>query len=325
MRTRPDRARRGGLLISAGWLLLAGCGGAAGTREAARVEVGQDTLSGYLLATFTLDTAGHLLYELRLSECDRPECPLTVLLVEKGSVRQRLALDWPMVFEEPRQETHEAAVMGLGDPAADGAPVDTWVTGEEENAIAVAARLIDLDPGHKALLVQQSGGFERLRRRHYVVTRAESHLVRVWTGEEGEAPGWSMVDVADGADGGGHELLFWQFSGHEGSVIEWDLTALAWNADHRRLAPVQSLIRIYMGVIDGRRGTIDPYAFQQAYAACLVGFRPLSSPSPEIDDAVVAVISGRRSNVEAALARAQACDPRLEGQVMEISLPQARQ
>jgi len=161
----------------------------------------------------------------------RNEYPILLRLTEGGVVKNEIRLpmsaaaaDQTVVEDGPR--------MRVGDPLR---PSDArvYVSGEESSFVSTAFRQVSL-PGQKAILIQQQGGFEHIKREHRLYAGQKGKLVLVWSASEGAGPTWSAADIVDADGDGTDEIILYQGFAHPSAAETLSVTAFAWNAAQGR-------------------------------------------------------------------------------------------
>ena len=282
----------------------------------------------YVFRTFKVDPKAGMAYELSLARCGKKKCPVEVRLVDATAVYQTLALDWTAAVGEPSEDT-VAPWSGVGDPLETNAELTAWSTGEEETAVSTAARTVDLIPSLKGLLVHQSAGFEHVKRRHYLFVATGKTLVRAWTGEEGEGPTYSSVDVTDAGARGRQRILFWRFFAAQGNTADpWELAAYQWSSEKHLLEklPPQDSPRVFAAILGSYESVAEARKLLATEGECLPSFRVLASSALGVPrgggNFVIAGLTAREPLAVEALKAAHACAPRLKGRVLKLSLTQ---
>jgi hypothetical protein len=241
-----------------------------------------------------------------------------VQLRQNGTVIDSAPLDFTASPPELKKGTAEK-IMGAGDPLA-SSDVPAWIAGDGENTVATTARSVKLSPEEAALLVTQSGGFEHVKRRHYVFAAVDNRLKRVWTGEEGAGPAWSATVVVDAADARGQDIVYltgFQPGGAEPDSV--DARRLTWDSAQKTLieAPPGPLY----GVIVGEFANPDA-ARTAATQPCLSDYsalraRDLGLPGSRI---VLAAITTQKSLAEAAMKETDGCPKGMTRRTVDVNL-----
>lgn len=175
--------------------------------------------------------AGAGIYELGTGKPVRSEHPVVLRLVENGSVKNEVRL--PMSAASADQSVIEDGPrMRVGDPLH---PSNTavYASGEESSFVSTAFRQVSL-PGQKAILVQQQGGFEHVKREHRLYAALKGKLALVWSASEGAGPTWSSADIIDVNSDGTDEIIFYQGFAHPTAAETLTVTAFSWNAAQGR-------------------------------------------------------------------------------------------
>ena len=240
-------------------------------------------------------------------------------LRRNGQVLDSAPLDFAASPLELRKET-ASKTIGAGDPLADGQDLPAWIAGEGENTVATTARLVKLSPEESGLLVSQSGGFEHVKRRHYVFAAVDNKLKRTWTGEEGAGPAWSATILVDSADGRAQDILYltgFQPGGGEPDTLA--ATRYRWDPAGKTLieAPSGPLF----GVIVGDFANLEAARTASAQP-CLSEYSTLRARDLGLAGSriVLAAVTPHKSLAEAALKKTDNCPEALTRRTMEVNL-----
>ena len=203
--------------------------------ETARVAPRQSDGS-WLLAS--LPAGAGATYDVVLAACGAAACPVRVRLREGGRTRDSALVEWESVVEPPRADETEAGVIGIGDPLATGQRVVTWTTGSEEDAVSTLARTMPLGTSPAGVLMHQSGGFEQVKRMHYLFVARDGRLAVAWRARDREGPTSSHVDTMTSDGAASPTLLVWRLGSEDGVVTTWELERLRWSAGALRATRV---------------------------------------------------------------------------------------
>ncbi|MBI3684216.1 MAG: hypothetical protein HY235_27900 [Acidobacteria bacterium] len=211
-------------------------------------------------------------------------------------------------------------IMGAGDPLQEDDQLAAWTAGDGEGKVSTAVRRVKLSSDQTALLVDQSGGFEHLKRRHYLFISDNNKLKRIWTGEEGAGPAWSAVILVNAADGQSQQIVY--LSGFQPGGRDPDAVGAkryGWDAAQKKLSerPLGSLYAIVAGNFD------NPEAARKASAEpCLSDYSALPARDLGISGAriVLAAITTQKSLAEAALNRTDNCPGNVRRRIVEVNL-----
>jgi len=131
-----------------------------------------------------------------------------------------------------------------------------WATGEENDYVSTAARLLRIAPRTTALLVSQRVGFEHIKRNHLLILPRAGKLVIAWKAEEGAGPTWSATEIV-GRSGRQEVAYFHGFFEPEEDISErLDVIRLSWNGAAARVqdtplpAPTMPLYLLDLGTHD---------------------------------------------------------------------------
>lgn len=121
-----------------------------------------------------------------------------------------------------------------------GQPLEGWTSGEEERFVGVVARPIRLTSSIGGLLVDFIGGFEHLKREHFVLAAIGDELVDAWHKKDGPGATWSSTAMVS-LSAGQHGVVFFQGAdeagGSDQSADVLDVHVLGWNEEQKRLMP----------------------------------------------------------------------------------------
>ncbi len=300
-------------------LFLSGC---AAPQEPAATSAVESPAPPEAVATFP--AAAGLSFGLAPGTCVDGKCPAVVQLLSSGKVIDSSPLDFAASGAQFNKGVAEK-ILGAGDPLNAAGSLPVWTAGDGEGTVTTAGRHLKLSPDQSALLVDQSGGYEHVKRRHYLFIADGNKLKRVWTGEEGVGPAWSAAIVVDAADGLGQEIVYltgFQPGGEAPDTVA--ATRYGWDAAQKTLAerPLGPLYAVVAG------NFANPEAARAAAAqTCLADYsalpaRDLGLPGPRI---VLAAITTRRPLAEAALSRADNCPASVTRRVVEVNLAAKKQ
>lgn len=221
------------------------------------------------LVTFSAGSHGPLAYEVGIGRCTESSCKFEVRLVQNEVVRDTLTLDWPGSSGQLTRGRADQA-LGAGDPLTPERDLDMWTTGEENSAVSVAARSIDLTPSVRGLVVYQSAGFEHVRRRYYLFVVLDSKLVRAWTGTEGEAPETSTLDITKAGER--EQLTFWRFPPADGGPNRWSRETYRWSDEHRRLERAADPSPVFAVAMPGFETVAQARKVASKFPDCLASY-----------------------------------------------------
>ena len=238
------------------------------------------------LGKFPAAPSSNLNYEVSLAPCAQSTCPFQVRLIQGNRVYGTLNLDWRGVYAQPVKAAIDSS-SGVGDPLQKRWEMTAWETGSENRNVSLTARSIALAPQLNGLLVHQRAGFEHLKRRHYLFIAVGRKLVRVWTGDEGQGPTWSTVEVFPPLRDGSQQFIFFnglQLSGAaEGQATaeaiddadSLEFAVYRWNARKNSIekAPATDSAASVVAVVAGRYENVaEARKALQQQAGCLKNF-----------------------------------------------------
>ncbi|MFL5582264.1 MAG: hypothetical protein ACJ8AO_17995 [Gemmatimonadaceae bacterium] len=283
------------------------------SREYPRAGSGRTVLGEYATGSARRER-----FELSIAQCVGSECPVQVRLLDDAGERGTVSLDWPAGSREPTR-TEVDRLWRTGD-ASDSTTREAWTAGDEEREVDVAARRVTLAPGVPGLLVWQRGGFEHVKRRHYVVAPVGGRLARVWTGEERAGPTWSDVLVVPGP-GGADQLMLYEVVRPEDDRMTdvLDVTPLAWDGSRLVEAPPgrAPLFGVASSAFGGLRAA---RAARTAHLACLQDFVAVTPRGASAGITLLAAAPSRET-AETIRARAARCAPWLQPRVVSLRSP----
>lgn len=173
-------------------LILASTSAACNAEETTPVAHNADVL----LQTLDIDPAQKETLTLLIAPCTEQGCPLELQLRRAGQTLDTAVLDWP-TSSQHKEQTQMDAAMGAVLPMGT-AKGTAWITGQEEQDVSVAFERIDGLTISPLILVHQQGGYEHVKRRHYLYTVKAHRLKRLWLAAEGAGAHWLTVAPYDG-------------------------------------------------------------------------------------------------------------------------------
>jgi hypothetical protein len=251
------------------------------------------------------------------------KCAAIVQLLRGGKVIDASPLDFAASGTQLNKGVADK-ILGATDPLDESDQLPAWTAGEGEASVITAARSVKLSPDQFGLLVDQAGGFEHVKRRHYLFISDDNKLKRVWTGEEGAGPAWSAAILVDGADGSGPQIVYltgFQPGGENPDTI--DAKRYGWDATQKTLVerPLGALYAVAAGnfanVQAARAASAQP---------CLADYwavpgRDLGIPGSRI---MLAAVTTQKSLAEAALGKAGNCTASLTHRIVTVNLAARR-
>ena len=203
----------------------------------------------------------------------------------------------------------------------DPATPPAWTAGDGETTVTTAARSVKLSAIEAGLLVDQAGGFEHVKRRHYLFAAADDKLQRVWTGEEGAGPAWSATVLVDASSGNAQDIVYitgFQPGGDQPDTVA--ATRYTWNAAQRMLveAPPGPLYAVVVGnfanLDDARAARTQP---------CLSNYSAVRGADLGVKGSrfVLAAITTRKALADAARTQRDNCPAGMTRQTVDVTLP----
>ena len=269
------------------------------------------------LATFP--AIGPLSFALVPGSCSGSSCAPVVQLRRDDTVLDSAPLDFAASPAEWRQTTADA-LLGAGDPL-DPATPPAWTAGDGDTKVTTTARSVKLSATEPGLLVDQAGGFEHVKRRHYLFAAADDKLKRVWTGEEGAGPAWSATVLVDAPSGNAQHIVYitgFQPGGDQPDTVA--ATRYTWNAAQRKLveAPPGPLFAVVVGnfanLDDARAARTQP---------CLSNYSAVRGADLAVKGSrfLLAAITTRKALADAARTRRDNCPTGMTQQALDVTLP----
>jgi hypothetical protein len=274
-------------------------------------------------AVATFPASAQLSFGLAPGTCTGGKCPAVVELLAGDTIIDSSVLDFAASSAQFSKGVADK-IMGAGDPLADGDALPVWMAGDGENAVSTTARSVKLSPDVTGLLVNQTGGFEHVKRRHYVFISDDNKVKRVWTGEEGAGPAWSATALVDAADGQSQDIVYLTGFQPGGSAPDTvDAKRYSWDREKKALVekPVGALFAVVAGNFAnaGAARTASAQTCLSDYSA-LPG-RTLGIPGTRI---VLAALTTQKSLADAALRKVDNCPAGLIRRVVEVKLAPTR-
>jgi hypothetical protein len=117
------------------------------------------------VATFPA-SGGHS-FAIGPGTCVAGQCPAVVHLLDDGKTIDSAPLDFAASDAKLNKAAADESV-GARDPLQQGDPLPAWTAGDGEGTVVTVGRSVRLSSDRLALLVDQAGGFEHVKRRHYL-------------------------------------------------------------------------------------------------------------------------------------------------------------
>jgi hypothetical protein len=190
-----------------------------------------------------------------------------------------------------------------------------WATGEENDYVSTAARLLQLAPQSTALLVSQRYGFEHLKRNHLVILPRAGKLRIVWKAEEGSGPTWSATQILGSPDR--REIIYFRgfFDPDENTAERLDavrLSFLAASARLRETAVPTHTMPLYLLNLGIHETVAQAREARSANAYCLTPYWILDASrfrAGASGKAIVGSLYATRASAEEAARSAKSCLP----------------
>jgi hypothetical protein len=261
--------------------------------------------------------ANQFVVDLTIAECRSSECPIEVRLRTHDHVIDRVTL--PIAARSQCASAEPVDALWGADAGR-----KAWATGEEEQYVSTAARLLRLVPRTPALLVSQRYGFEHLKRNHLLLVPRAGKLVVAWKAEEGAGPTWSAMQVIGGP--GRQQIAYFNgFSEPEEDVAErLDAVRLSWNAATARVqesplpAPNMPLYLLDLGthatVAQARQARTANTCESHYWVLEAARFRAGAS-----DKALIGMLYIARAAADQAARSAERCLPGADARILTVT------
>lgn len=230
-----------------------------------------------------------LTYELSLIPCDGAACPFEVRLLARpsegetagrsakgGSDKPAVRLMWnapsaPAWGADARAYTADPiAFFGAALPRV-------WMTGEEEDQVAVSADVVPLGRGEQtgahALLVTQTAGFEHPKRHHVLLAAVSGELKVAWSKAEPQGPYVSWVALPK-RHAPVYVSLF--FSPYDDAADTVSARQLTWDARDRVFSEEPAPPQV-QAVVAGFYRTLSAARLARAASDCLSGYSAIDT------------------------------------------------
>ena len=224
-----------------------------------------------------------LQYEVAIGGCMLKECPVFISLVDAGRVLDQTHTRWASTTRKPMREDITPG-WGVGDAAGPPEGMRAWGTGEDEDYVGTAVRVVALSAGMYGLLIDQRSGFEHLKRHHELFVHNDRHLQRAWSAAERAGPAWTSTAIASTREGREAVVFFEGFRDPlpdqaDTLKISW----LQWDDASQALVPRPAAASIDASVIRGFETIGAARSAQSAQRDCLGAFWAL--PATRVDGA----------------------------------------
>jgi len=264
-------------------------------------------------------------YELRLvaNACTKEgDCPIVVQLFKERRLLDTQALPYSAEGRTAEVETEEVDARWGADPG-----LEAWSASPAEYDASTTARLVNLGPGVKGLLISQQEGYEHVGRNHVLLVPQQDKLIRAWEVQEmGSGPTISSTVLApDGRTGFVVRTVTMGGYLDDKPFDEVTLSYSVWNADQQSL-DLQDLptgdFPVYLINAGGYPSLDDANSARRAATPCLSELWILDGArytSLGLAPAFVGNLFERRAEAEAAVEKVAKCDPRAKPSLIEHS------
>jgi hypothetical protein len=261
-------------------------------------------------------------FRVEIAPCQKPsECPYQVSLVSRDTVLATRQFDW-MSATPSAERTSDTSKWGSGDLIVEQS-TQGWTSGEEERFIGVIARPIQLTPSVGGVVVDFIGGFEHLKREHFVLAAVADGLVEAWHEKDGPGPTWSSTAVTN-LPGGQQGLVFFHgadvASDSEKTPDVLDVQVLAWSDKDRTLEPQTREGRAF-AIVFGPFGTIGAATkSRESQDTCVGAFsiRPAKDYGTFARGFVLVRLTSSSTAAKSTFDKTRQCLPKLRGAVVGL-------
>jgi hypothetical protein len=291
-------SKKGCLALIMAWALVSGCSESVSTSAVFEVAAGAD---GWF-------------YGLVPGNCIDGRCAAIIQLRQGAKLLDTFRLGFAASARELRRD---------GDDQNNHATA--WTAGTEEGTVTTVLRPIRLSSTNFALLIDQTAGFDHLKRRHDILGREANRLRRFWESVEGAGPTWSAVEIIPTPGGRADEIIELQgFSPGDASPDTLSVNRLVWDENRREWLKrtVETIPAIvvgeFVGVLAARKASLK---------ACLSGYwvLPAEAFGGEPGHFVLAQVSSQVQELAKTLAQpCQGVDPRRQADFKPSSVITSR-
>jgi hypothetical protein len=300
--------------------------GTSGQRRDAATGTGVPNAAATALETVPVPGQPGRAFRVEIGACRKPgECPFQVALVAGNKVLSRLRLstshgDW--VSATPGAERQpDAGQWGVGDGIV-SRQVEGWTTGEDETFAGIVVRPLTLSADVGGILIDLIGGFEHVKRGHFVLVAVDGTLTKGWDYQEGAGWTWSTTDIVN-LEKGRQGVAF--FHGASQSINYDDrpdsasMEVLGWSTEKRRLLPETRKGRGFAVVVGGFSTVLAAKRARDAKDSCVAAFsiRPLKEFQGKNGFALV-LFTSFRDAADDTVRKTRACLPKVPASVVAL-------
>ncbi|MEY4578025.1 MAG: hypothetical protein RL701_2728 [Pseudomonadota bacterium] len=273
-------------------------------------------------------------FELRPQDCAQKQalgCPFELRVTAQGRVLAERLFVWatavePFVLQPKAAVDADDPLLPRKQEAAATAP--GLQTGDEASSAITTARIVELAPTVSGLLVEQTAGFEHVKRAHFLFAFVGDQLEELWNQHEDSGPTWSHAHVFPWD--AQHEAVFVldgattsQETDHEADVF--DARVLHWDSAQARLVNEAAGTRA-QAVVLGPYMNLAAAAQQRARSAsCLTAYwllpAKLFADSARAPGYMFAAVGASAQAANDLLASTTACDAALHPKRMTLAAP----
>lgn len=239
--------------------------------------------SNVMLATYPLAQSPGLSLRLTIAPCKKKSCNVFVQLVQGEKVISQLPLKWGAnTRDHEQQQVGNDFGHGVGDPLDESTQWQSWIVGQsEENSVSVIVQPITLADGIEGLAVNQTGGFEHIKRNHAVYIVTNSKLLLAWEYTEGAGPHWSKMISPVNVNGSRELIILSGFRNPDNETADvLDIGYLSWNPKTGKVQKKSSgHTPLYYVVVYPFNDIPTAQTFKQRHSDCLGNFSLLDKES----------------------------------------------
>ncbi len=239
--------------------------------------------SNVMLATYPLAQSPGLSLRLTIAPCKKKSCNVFVQLVQGEKVISQLPLKWDANTQDhEQQQVGNDFGYGVGDPLDESTQWQSWILGQsEENSVSVIVQPITLADGIEGLAVNQTGGFEHIKRNHAVYIVTNSKLLLAWEYTEGAGPHWSKMISPVNVNGSRELIILSGFRSADNETADvLDIGYLSWNPKTGKVQKKSSgHTPLYYVVVYPFNDIPTAQTFKQSHSDCLGNFSLLDKES----------------------------------------------